>query len=73
MTPTPAQLRAGVDALHAATEFRSVKRDPEHAVARVYEAMTADAVMLAPTIRGRTRAENRAKRNTNPTTPADRL
>lgn len=47
MKPTPAQLQAGVNALLAATELRSVKRDPVAAVAAIYEAMTAEHLMSA--------------------------
>lgn len=47
MKPTPEQIRIGALALQAATEHRSVKRDPEAAVAAVYEAMTADHLMPA--------------------------
>lgn len=48
MKPTPAQIAAGVAALHAATEHRSVKRDPHAAVVAVFEAMTHEDVLPEP-------------------------
>jgi hypothetical protein len=74
MKATPEQIRAGVDALHRATEHRSVKRDPQGAVAAVYEAMTAEHLVPAPAlVAGEAKLEGTWKRGSVPLLELDSL